>query len=529
MNRDALKKSVMSMGGILFLVAVVSFAISKFRHSAPPIDFGKAEALDGRVEVRHLRAEDWKDISEGDIIQTETKLRVLMNASLSLSGHGRSLIIGPDSLIDLTSVDAIPIIKVEAGEVLVGIRSDKTKAIVETEFGSVTAENNSSFIVTHAFGTNFAIVRVLRGVTTVHQKNKIFSVSSESEPAFLSHEETKGIWSISPLPEDIYIGKEGHAAVIFSWKSKAAATHGTILLRNLGTGEMTIHESQTTSAGLTLPSGIYSWSINSDGLVTTSRRFQISGDAPNDVAAKNTLDPTKPTYEPPVSGEETETTQKISQEELDHRADKTFLDENKDKPQSIAPPVVETPKISLTAPAKESKFTVKDVSTERIRWTTSGTVDSIDLDILGSSGNPSMQFTLNGDRTRRRLPELPPGRYTVRIRANAGSGNVKASSPWSETFFDVIQTIPGQLAPTDVKVKVSKYRQKNYLLINWEKSSARHYQVTVQSDQMPATILKSEKAKVATVMPKSGKASVVVCALDANQQVRGCAQEVKVP
>ena len=65
MNRDALKKSVMSIGGILFLVAVVSFAISKFRHSAPPIDFGKAEALDGRVQVRHLGAEDWQGITKG--------------------------------------------------------------------------------------------------------------------------------------------------------------------------------------------------------------------------------------------------------------------------------------------------------------------------------------------------------------------------------------------------------------------------------------------------------------------------------
>ena len=140
-----------------------------------------------------------------------------------------------------------------------------------------------------------------------------------------------------------------------------------------------------------------------------------------------------------------------------------------------------------------------------------------------------MRFILEGTRSRQKLTTLPPGRYAVRLRGIAGSGDKALAGEWAESFFDVIQTEAGQMAPTEVKASLYTKEKPSKLLIQWKKSPAPQYQVRVISAGEPATILRSKKSKVILPAPKSGTATVSLCALDANLHIRGCAPDVNVP
>jgi hypothetical protein len=182
--------------------------------------------------------------------------------------------------------------------------------------------------------------------------------------------------------------------------------------------------------------------------------------------------------------------------------------------------------VELVSPKKESEVAVSDVSEQRIVWKTKGPATSFELDVLGSSGNPSLHFTLEGHRTRQKLKALPPGRYAVRLRATIDHETV---TPWVESFFDVIQTEAGQLAPSDVTFSANPKQAPGKILIQWKKSSAPFYQLRVLSPGAPALIERLDKSQALIPAPKGGKASVSICALDANGHIRGCAPELTVP
>ena len=117
----------------------------------------------------------------------------------------------------------------------------------------------------------------------------------------------------------------------------------------------------------------------------------------------------------------------------------------------------------------------------------------------------------------------------MRLRGITGSGEKALAGDWSESFFDVIQTEAGQMAPTEVKATINTSEQPPKLIIQFKKSPAPQYQVRVISPGEPATILRSKKPKIILPAPKSGTATVSVCALDANLHIRGCAPDVNVP
>ena len=186
-------------------------------------------------------------------------------------------------------------------------------------------------------------------------------------------------------------------------------------------------------------------------------------------------------------------------------------------------------KVKITDPKKSKAIPVTQTSEQRIKWESSGPAESFELEVLGSSGNPSLQFTLEGQRTRQKLTTLPPGRYTIRLRAIHRSGEISQPGEWEETFFDVIQTEAGQLSPTDVSAKLIPHTKPPQLLIQWKKSPAPQYQVRITSDGEEATILRSSKSKIKVPAPKSGTSNISICALDSNLRVRGCAPDVKFP
>jgi hypothetical protein len=117
----------------------------------------------------------------------------------------------------------------------------------------------------------------------------------------------------------------------------------------------------------------------------------------------------------------------------------------------------------------------------------------------------------------------------VRLRGIAGSGDSALAGEWAESFFDVIQTEAGQMAPTEVKGTLDSKETPSKLVIQWRKSPAPKYQVRVISAGEPATIIRAKKSKVVLPAPKSGKATISVCALDANLHIRGCAPDVSIP
>jgi hypothetical protein len=497
--------------GLIALATTLFFA-ARYRRINENSVIGRISDLDGRIEIRDARSQAWKPAASNDPILSDSSLKTGPGGMLKIVGPMGSVLAGPDTSIEIESSQAATRIHLLSGEITVKHGSIPGNLLVVTPFGSLNLSSLAEMIVSRPAGQQFALVEARAGeAKATPSSGEATLVSSLNSPFLLSNPKDPAIWINSPAPEQFIIAKEGFAAVLFSWHSNKPLGNANILVRNLATGEMTIHEASKAREDITLASGSYSWSVNTGGLISGSRRFHVKGDTPTDGIADRKI---------------ASVARKVATS--DSTADAT-KEPSAIKPQSEAAPVLERPKIKIVEPTEGLSIPVESLTEQRVHWSATGDVDSIDLEILGSSGNPAKQFTLEGDRTRRRLPALPPGRYTVRVRANGIRDDVTASSAWAETFFDVVQTEPGQLAPSDVKVSTTKKGNTPYILIEWSKSTAPRYQVTMTTSDAPAKVARTTKSQVLLNMPKDTVKDIEVCALDANLQVRGCAPKIEEP
>jgi hypothetical protein len=494
-------------------VALVStiFLAARYYRSRATQPVGRISEIDGRVEVRDERDQSWRGIGAGDAILNSSTLKIGPSGMAKISGPMGSFIAGPDTSLKIQTKDNDTTVTLESGELMVRHGTNPGNLYISTSLGQVGLASKTEIVISKPAGHNFSVIEAKSGEAKVLRPGEAAkALTTMTSPLLLADAKVLAIWIKSPEPEMIIPSKEGFAAVAFAWHANKNTGPANILIRNIETGEMVIHESTNHRDDVTLPAGSYSWSLNTGGLISTTRRFHIKGEANPEVAKSEKLD--------------SSTNRQIAAQKPDDTAADTKL-----KPQSTKPPILEKPTIRLIEPKEGASISVDALTEQRVYWETKGDVDSIDLEILGSSGNPAKQFTLEGDRTRRRLPALPPGRYTVRVRANGSQGDVTASSPWAETFFDVVQTEAGQLAPTDIKVSTTKKGSVSYILVEWSKSAAPRYQVTLTTAESPAKVARTIKSQVMLNIPKDPVTGIEVCALDANLQVRGCAPKVENP
>lgn len=497
--------------GLAAIAATVFFA-ARYERARTIRPVGRIGEVDGRVEVREQHGKTWRSIGANDSMMPGSIIKIGAGSMAKVVGPMGSIVAGPDSSLQIDALKDGLNINLEVGEIVVKHGSIPGILSITLQSGTLAVKSLAEIVVSKPAGQIFAVIEARSGEATVQPNNgEPTTVTSTNSPFLFGSAKDPAIWVQSPEPEQVFIAKEGFSAVLFSWNANKSSGSANILIRNLETGEMTIHESASNRDDVTLPSGSYSWALNTGGLISASRRFHIKGALPQEVSSSDT--------------KSTVTVRNLaSTNPLENTTDQNGI-----KPQSEKPPVLERPKIKLIEPAEGASIPVEGITEQRVHWSTTGDVDSIDLEILGSSGNPAKQFTLEGDRTRRRLPALPPGRYTVRVRANGSRGDATASSPWAETFFDVVQTEAGQLAPSDVKVSTTKKGSVPYILVEWSKSTAPRYQVTLITDDAPAKVARTTKSQVLLNFPKDPVKEIEVCALDANLQVRGCAPKVEEP
>jgi hypothetical protein len=505
MTQNNKKYYTFAVATLIILLAAI-FAISRWSKSIVTLPIGTFAVTDGRIETRTAGTRDWVTASEGDKATTGVEIRVGGSASATIRGETLKIIISPDSNITTKGSAGLIELRVESGELKIETGTVDVSFAITTDFGQVQLNGDTTLTVTKPAGKPYAVVIVQKGEATLkyedgRARDKIASKQTpEMAPKVLSTSTQQALWLISPGPEDIIAGKEGFAAMSLQWGGNGEP--GNVLLRNLTSGEMITHENVLPNFEVTLPTGSYSWVVNSAGAVTTPRRFHITGQ--NEDAAATTLVPADKA-ETPAEPKPT------------------------DAPTEDAPPEREAPAVKILEPKKGILIPVSAIAEKRVAWSVTAPADSLELEVLGSSGNPSLRFTLDGKRSRQKLTPLPPGRYAVRLRGITGSGEKSLAGDWSESFFDVIQTEAGQMAPTEVKATLDKTDKPSKLFIQWQKSPARQYQVRVISAGEPATIIRSKKPKVVLTAPKSGTATISVCALDANLHIRGCAPDINVP
>jgi hypothetical protein len=497
---------VVSVG--IFALLITVYAAARLGRSDDRNILGRISEHDGPAELYDNDAQRSQGLSQGDQITTNRSVIKTGPGSMTkISSLLGTIVIGPDSSARFSGdADAVTV-RLDSGELIVRRGTNSGVIAITSTAGEVQLLSPSNMIISRPAGQSFAVIEVSEGEVSLSGSSKPhLTLTPINTPHLLSTTSQSAIWIKTPPPEEVFFAKEGFAAVEFSWQSNISSDNANLLIRDLKTGELSIHEATKGTNHVTLAAGTYAWSVNTGGIISAPRRFHIKGASgeTDPQLAKSTLTSTK-------DGPELSASQ------------------NSLKPQSEKSPEFDKPSLKIVEPASGAKVPVDFVADQRIQWTTKGQVDSIDLEIFGSSGNPVKQYTLEGDRTRRRLPALPPGRYTVRVRANGIRGDDTASSPWAETFFDVVQTESGQLAPSDIKVSKSMKGDVPYLLIEWSRSQAPRYQVTVRASDAAVKVARTTKSQVLLNMPENPIQDIEVCALDANLQVRGCAPKVEDP
>ena len=530
----------------LLILMAVTYTLSKLSMPKVTLPLGQFIVTDGLIEARTTGTHDWVIVSEGDKAFTGIEIRVGNNASATIHDERHQITVSPDSNITTKGLPGLIELGVERGELKIETASTDVAYAVMTDFGQVELSSNTTLTVTRPAGKPYAVVIVQKGEAKLNYKdarrrNKSSTkLTSDMPPKVISTSTQHALWLTSPGPEDIIPGNEGFAALALKWSGNEP--HGNVLLRNLSSGEMITHESVPSDFEVTLPAGSYSWVVNSDGAVTTPRRFHITGQRAE--ADALTTQPAQiaeaqPAVPTPITPSSTQAAPKPAKAETAKAPEQTSepaktpaagAEASKSEAQKDETPAErEAPAVKLLEPKKGTQIPVSAIGEKRIAWIVKSPANTLEIEVLGSSGNPSLRFILEGTRSRQKLTTLPPGRYAVRLRGIAGSGDKALAGEWAESFFDVIQTEAGQMAPTEVKASLYTKEKPSKLLIQWKKSPAPQYQVRVISAGEPATILRSKKSKVILPAPKSGTATVSLCALDANLHIRGCAPDVNVP
>ena len=564
MNRTT-QKIVFVLLGVVAIAMTLAFSLARLNRSNTP-EFGTLGSIEGRVEVKTPGTGQWLPPIENDHILSGAFIRIGTNGAATLKSNGIKLALGPDSEIiaKVTGThnrSETKSIHLHAGEIKVILNEKTSDFAIETDFGKLTTNPASELVLTHPAGQSFATLTVISGSAAITSGSDTRQITPESGTVVVDNASRKALWAMTPGFEEVFAGKEGHDAIVFKWGGHEDQLIGNVLIRNLNTGEMTTLEGVRPGSEFTLPSGSYTWVVNAQGLVTSPRRFQIAGSAGNqrppasNASANVTELPTelptetqKPQGTPtsnPTQGNHTlvPVPQAVSPEpkpeanpdpqskkDSQNQSQQGFKQDDAQEPKSETKTsessTLQNVTIHLIAPKKESEVAITDVAELRVIWQVKGQPASFELEVLGSIGNPSMHFTLDGHRTRQKLKALPPGRYSVRLRAQLSTDQF---TPWAETFFDVIQTEAGQLAPTDISFDVNPQKFKGKIMIVWKKSAAPSYQVRVQSPGELAVIQRVRKSQIVIPMPKNGNAMVSICALDANGHIRGCAPEILVP
>ncbi len=537
------QKLLLFLLGAVTCAMLLAFGLARLNRPST-LPFGSLHSIEGRVEVKSPGSRQWLPPIDDDPVLSGTVIRVGSHGAATLKTDSITIKLGPDSELTTLTHDAknkslTRQVHLHSGEIRV-IRTEKSPDfVIQTNFGRVIIDSSTDVVLTQPAGQKFATLAVISGSTTIHTDRNTRQITPTSGTVLIDNLTSQGLWATNPQFAEAFAGKEGHEAIVFKWGGRSEQLTGDLLIRNLTSGEMITKESATPGFEVTLPAGSYSWIVKAQGLVTSPRRFQITGHVTNDAAetpaatstaATTTATATATTTLPATAVVTESPTQPIAAEPKRQNIAPSHVPTS--EPTSQAEPVAsnnpppENVLLELLAPKKESQVAISDVSELRIVWKTKGPARSFELDVLGSAGNPSLQFSLEGHRTRQRLKPLPPGRYSVRLRANISEGQF---TPWVETFFDVIQTEAGQLAPTDVTFTANPQQAPGKILIKWQKSTAPFYQVRVQPAGESARIERVNKSQVLIPLPKSGKAVVSICALDANGHIRGCAPEISVP
>jgi FecR protein len=533
MNRSHLKIAIVLAAGVLLLLAA-TFLISQQRRTLSGPDLGKFSVIDGRVEFRKLGSRDWHSPIEGDDAESGIQIRVGTNGSATIRDEHHQIILGPDTDISSAWKKNQISIQLQSGEVAFTKIAGDYNYVISTEFGQVQASEPASFLVTRSAGSYFASVVHENGLAVVEQNGTSRELNEKSEPLMLSSKNVQGLWLLTPHPEEALPSREGHAAVVFTWgetnyptSSEETDDSSNILIRNLNTGEMITRDEVRSGSQMTLPAGSYSWTVNSRQLITSTRRFHITGMSSEDVRS---LPAVGTEVEKAENADNIEEAEVNAPSEPVEAAPGAAPEATPSAAPETAPEAsAEMPALKIVEPHKSAQIPISAVAEQRVRWQSSGQAESLELQIVGSSGNPSLQFAPAGSRTRQKLSLLPPGRYTVKLRAILGSGTAKRYGDWYESFFDVIQTEVGQLAPTDVSAKFAKPNNHSEIVIQWKKSAAPLYRVKVTGMNEASMVQVVNKSKITLAAPKSGSATISICALDANRQIRGCAPDIKWP
>ena len=529
---------------LVFLVAI--FAMSRFYSPKSTLPLGEFKVTDGRVEGRTKGTREWTILNPGDKAYTGMDIRVGSNGSATLRDDHFQLVMSPDTNISTKTSTGLIELRLESGEIKIETASTDVSYLLATEFGSAQFGANTGITLTKPAQKSYAVVSVQKGEVDLkyneasrsHKKDS--RLTPEMGAKILSSSTQSALWLVSPGPEDVIAGKEGFAALSLLWSGTELP--GNLLLRNLTSGEMMTRENSASGMEITLPAGSYSWVINSGGSVTSPRRFHIAGnngDAPvitplpaqiAETPAPEQTPPATPSMEEtPKQAEAHNPPENVSEppQNLPENPQTKPVESESPKAEDSTPRDV--PEVKLLEPKKGAEIPVSAIAERRITWSVTKRADTLELEVLGSAGNPSLRFTLEGTRSRQKLTTLPPGRYAVRLRGISGKEENAVASEWTERFFDVIQTEAGQMAPTAVKAALNTTGNPMKLIIQFKKSPAPQYQVRVISAGEPATIIRTKKPKVVLPAPKSGQATVSVCALDANLHIRGCAPDVSVP
>ena len=524
------KKIAVTLSIFLTVLLASTFAISRRQRGESGEDLGVFSAVTGRVEMRAAAGRTWINPVNGHPAPSGIGIRV-GNGSATISNIHSQITLGPDTDISTSWKNKKLEITLQSGEIEFIKNDELLQVSIGTEFGNVLTSQPASFIVSRPPGANFAVVVVKphSGLISVEQYSVSRPIAEGASPVVLSSKSTNAIWLLDPAPGIVLESIEGHQAVTFSWgesrnldNAKLAAPPSYILIRNLTTGEMVVQERAQTPAEYTLPSGSYSWVVRSGEMVTSPRRFQIAG-AP--IQTESAAEPEKTL---PVAAESTpEKTLPVAAEPTPPPTTIPTVNPKTPPAPTIEPSLPTT--VALLLPHKGVDIPFSTISEQRVQWKTTGSPKSFELEVVGSAGNPSLHFTPLGHRTRQKLILLPPGRYTVRIRTISGVDPAQITSEWVESFFNVVQTEIGQLSPQNIHHEITTVKKRSVITVLWDKGPAPHYQVKMTAVGLPATLILTKRHKAVLNLPLSVKASISVCALDANKQVRGCAADISSP
>jgi hypothetical protein len=527
MSQTTQKTLLFFIGAVTFAM-LLAFGLARINRSKG-LPFGILANIEGRVEVKSANKGPWLPPVDEDQIISGSMIRIGSNGTATLKFEGISVKLGPDC--EVTTHSEISKnrrtsrwIHLKSGEIRVLSGDTSDEFYVQTDYGRTAINKSSDVIISHPAGQTFATVLVISGSTlmsdTSDSKTRPRQVSPTDGTILINSKSADALWPTHPAFNATFGSKEGHEAVTFSWGGRSDQLKADLLIRNLTTGELTTKDSAEPGVDITLPSGRYSWFLSSRGLVTAPRGFAITGSTAADDLPKTstatTLAPPPP--ESPIVP--------AARDPVPDTAPVAAKPTDSSPSSSTAPTPGLNLNLKLLAPLKNAEIAVNDMAEQRAIWRANGVATAYELNIIGSAGNPSLHFKLEGHRTRQKLALLPPGRYSVQLRAGVGDGEF---TPWVESFFDVVQTEVGQLAPTDVTLNTNPDRAPGQILVTWKKSAAPIYQVRVQSPGEPALIKRVKRSKILIPAVKRGQALLSVCALDAQGHIRGCAPEVVLP